>query len=134
MPGWPGAWPPSSRLTALETRYPLPRGLVAPAFLRAQVADDEGLDTEVVEALRRLEHLPFQPHWRSWTYPLGLFLLARSLERLGKHDEARVEVNRLLDLWRHADQGSPLLERARSLKARLDALPVGGAPGRVQSP
>jgi len=123
-----------ARLTALETRYPLPRGLIAPAFLRAEVAADEGLDTEVVEALRRLERLPFQPHWRSWTFPQGLFLLARSLERLGKRGEARVELNRLLDLWRGADQGAPLLEKARSLKARLDASPVGGAPGRARSP
>ena len=123
-----------ARFTALETRYPLPRGGIAPAFLQAEVAAEEGLDTEVVEALRRLERLPFQPHWRSWTYPQGLLLLARSLERLGKHDEARTEVDRLLDLWRHADEGSPLLERARSLKARLDALPVRGAPGGARTP
>ncbi len=108
-----------ARLAALETQHALLRGGVAPAFLRAEVAAEEGLDTEVVEALRRLERIPFQPYWRSWTYPRSLFLLARSLARLGRRDEARAEIERLLQLWRHADPGLPLLREARALRARL---------------
>ena len=111
-----------ANLEALESRDPLPvEAMIAPAFLRAEVAADEGLDAEAVDALRRFQRLPFQPYWRSWAYPRSLFLLARSLERLGKRDEARAELDRLLRLWAHADQDLPLLDDARALKARLDA-------------
>jgi len=110
-----------ARLQALERRYPLPHGGIAPAFLRAEVAAEEGLDAEVVEALRALERLPFQGHWRSWAYPQGLYLFARSLERLGRREEARAEVDRLQRLWARADPGLPLLKRMRALRARLDA-------------
>jgi tetratricopeptide (TPR) repeat protein len=111
-----------ANLEALEARDPLPiEALIAPAFLRAEVAADEGLDAEAVEALRRFQWLPVQTYWRSWAYPRSLFLLARSLERLGKRDEARTELDRLLRLWAHADPGLPLLKDARALKARLDA-------------
>ena len=109
-------------LEALEARDPLPvEAMIAPAFLRAEIAVDEGLDAEAVDALRRFQRLPFQPYWRSWVYPRSLFLLARSLERLGKREEARAELDRLLRLWAHADAGLPLLKEARVLKARLDA-------------
>ena len=111
-----------ANLEALESRDPLPvEAMIAPAFLRAEVAADEGLDAEAVDALRRFQRLPFQPYWRSWAYPRSLFLLARSLDRLGKRDEARAELDRLLRLWAHADQDLPLLDDARALKARLDA-------------
>ena len=111
-----------ANLEALEARDPLPvEAMIAPAFLRAEVAADEGLDAEAVEALRRFQRLPFQPYWRSWAYPRSLFLLARSLDRLGKREEARAELDRLLRLWTHADQDLPLLNDARALKARLDA-------------
>jgi tetratricopeptide (TPR) repeat protein len=111
-----------ANLEALEARDPLPvEAMIAPAFLRAEVAADDGLDAEVVEALRRFQRLPFQTYWRSWAYPRSLFLLARSLDRLGKRDEARAELDRLLRLWAHADQDLPLLKDARALKAQLDA-------------
>lgn len=111
-----------ANLEALEARDPLPiEAMIAPAFLRAEVAADEGLDAEAVDALRRFQRLPFQPYWRSWAYPRSLFLLARSLDRLGKREEARAQLDRLLGLWAHADQDLPLLHEALALKARLDA-------------
>jgi eukaryotic-like serine/threonine-protein kinase len=111
-----------ANLAAVESRDPLPfPAMIAPAFLRAEVAADEGLDSEAVEALRRFQRLPFQPYWRSWAYPRSLFLLARSLERLGRRDEARAELDRLLRLWAHADPDLPLLKEARALRARLGA-------------
>lgn len=110
-----------ANLEALEARDPLPiEALIAPAFLRAEVAAEEGLDAEAVDALRRFQRLPFQPYWRSWAYPRSLFLLARSLERLGKREEARAELDRLLQLWASADPDQPLLGDALALKARLE--------------
>jgi tetratricopeptide (TPR) repeat protein len=111
-----------ANLEALESRDPLPvEAMIAPAFLRAEVSADEGLDAEAVEALRRFQQLPFQPYWRSWAYPRSLFLLARSLDRLGKREEARAELDRLLRLWVNADHDLPLLKEAHALKAKLDA-------------
>jgi tetratricopeptide (TPR) repeat protein len=108
-----------ARLDALESQNPLPRGGLAPAFVRAEVAAAEGLDAEVVEALQRYQRLPFQGFWRSWARPRSIYLLARSYERLGDRDRARVEVDRLLRLWSRADPGLPLLEEARTLRRRL---------------
>ena len=123
-----------ARLQALERRFPLPRGGIAPAFLRAEVAAQEGLDADVVEALRALEGLPLQGYWTSWAHPRRLYLLAISLERLGRRDEARAQVDRLLRLWSRADPGLPLLAQARALKARLDAPPDGRAGGKAHLP
>ncbi len=110
-----------ARLEVLESRNPLPRGVMAPAFLRAEVAASEGLDTEAVDALQRYQRLPLQGFWRSWAWPRSLFLLARSHERLGDRDRARVEIDRLLRLWSRADPDLPLLTEARALRQRLDA-------------
>ena len=109
-----------ARLRALEAREPLPRAQVPPSFLRGEIAADEGLDSEAVEALRDFQRLAWQGGiWRSWAYPRSLFLLARSLERLGRLDEARAELERLLTLWAHADAKLPLLQEARALEAQL---------------
>jgi eukaryotic-like serine/threonine-protein kinase len=112
-----------ARLKALETREPLPpNAQLPPSFIRAEIAADEGLDDEAVEALRAFHRLAWQGgSARSWAYPRSLFLLARSLERLGKYDESHAEIARLLALWSRADRGLPLLEQARALQARLDA-------------
>jgi tetratricopeptide (TPR) repeat protein len=109
-----------ARLDALEVHDPLPRGAIAPSFLRAEVAADEGLDAEAVYALRRYQRLPFQASWRSWAYPRSLVLLASSLERLGKLDDARAELARFDRLWAHADPGLPLSGEARAVRARLE--------------
>jgi eukaryotic-like serine/threonine-protein kinase len=110
-----------ARLQALESANPLPREGMAPAFLLGELAAAEGLDAEAVEALRRYLQLYPVGYWQSWAYPRSLFLLARSLERLGKRDEARVEVDRLRRLWAHAEAGLPGLAEARALRARLGA-------------
>ncbi len=115
-----------ARLDALESRNPLPRGGLPPAFLRAEVAAAEGLDAEAVEALQRYQSLPFQGIWRSWAWPRSIFLLARSYERLGDRDRAHEEIDRLLRLWSRADPGLPLLKEARALRRRLDT--VGKPP------
>ena len=54
-------------------------------------------------------------------YPRSLLMLARSLERLGRHQEAATTAERLLALWRHADPDLPLLAEAKALQKRLAA-------------
>jgi tetratricopeptide (TPR) repeat protein len=119
-----------ARLEILESQNPLPRSGIAPAFLRAEVAAEGGLDAEVVDALQRYQGLPLQGYWRSWAWPRSLFLLARSHERLGDRDRARKEIERLLQLWSHADAGLPLLGEAQALRSRLDVNYRGKARGR----
>jgi tetratricopeptide (TPR) repeat protein len=120
-----------ARLDALEVRAPLPLGGIAPAFLRAEIAAEEGADAEALEALRRYERLPFQGSWRAWAHPRGLVLMARSLERLGKHREALAELDRFDRLWAHADPGLPLAAEARSIRARLEGT---GHPSALPRP
>jgi tetratricopeptide (TPR) repeat protein len=45
--------------------------------------------------------------------------LAKTLDRLGKRDEARVEYERFLALWGHADRSLPEVDEARKALARL---------------
>jgi hypothetical protein len=40
---------------------------------------------------------------------------------MGRREEARAELDRLLRLWRSADAGLPSLAEARALRAKLDA-------------
>ena len=108
-----------ARLRALDARSPLPRGVLPPSFLLAEVAASTGRDREAVEALRRYQSLwPLGPS-RSWAYPRSILLVSRSLERLGERERALREVDRLPALWRHADRGLGLLREARELRARL---------------
>ena len=120
-----------ARLQAVESVNPVPREGMSPAFLLGELAAAEGLDAEAVEALRRYQRLYPLGYWQSWAYPRSLFLMARSLERLGKRDEARAEVDRLLRLWTRAEPGLPGLAEARALQAELEAPardPRGAAP------
>ena len=116
-----------ARLRAVEARNPQPRGGIAPAFLRGELAAAEGLDAEAVEALRSFQGLFPLGYWRSWAWPQSLLLVARSLERMGRREEARAELDRLLRLWRSADAGLPSLADARALRAQFDA---GGSPAK----
>ena len=109
-----------ARLRAVEVRNPQPLGGIAPAFLRGELAAAEGLDAEAVEALRSFQGLYPVGYWRSWAWPRSLLLVARSLDRLGRREEARAEFDRFLSLWRSADAGLPSLAEARALRARLE--------------
>lgn len=98
--------------------------VIAPAYLRGEIAADAGEDREAVEALQEFQslYIPTQM-WRSWAYPRSLYLLARSRERLGQLDEARDAVDRLLASWKDADADLPLLAAARELRARIARSP-----------
>lgn len=51
--------------------------------------------------------------------PRTSLIAARSLERLGRRDEARAQVDALLAIWKEADADRPELAEARALRARL---------------
>jgi hypothetical protein len=52
-------------------------------------------------------------------WPRSFLVLARSLESLGRRDQARVKVQALLETWALADADQPMLVEARKLRARL---------------
>src|SRR5262249_48269462 len=93
---------------------------VSPVFLLGEQLADAGRDAEAVEVLRQAQAL-YVPvaMWRSWAYPRSLFYLARSYDRLGRHDEARSTLDRLLKDWYHAEASAPLVRDARRLAAHL---------------
>ncbi len=79
------------------------------------VLGELGRDREALEALGRL------PLYLDDAFgmPRALLLSARSLERLGRRDEALRDVDELLALWKHADADLPELAEARALRGRL---------------
>jgi tetratricopeptide (TPR) repeat protein len=93
---------------------------VSPMFLLGEQLANAGRDAEAIEVFRQAQAL-YVPvaMWRSWAYPRSLFYLARSYERLGRHDEARTTLDRLLKDWYHAEAGAPLVRDARRLAAHL---------------
>ncbi len=109
----------ATRLRALDARNPTPFGAVVPSFLLAEVAADSGDDATVIAAVRRYQGLWPWGVWSGWAYPRSLYLLARSQERIGRVEEARDSVERLLALWSRADRDAPLLREAKALRDRL---------------
>jgi tetratricopeptide (TPR) repeat protein len=93
-------------------------GKIDPYFY-GEALFDAGHDAEAVEALRAFRAIFMRSAWRGWALPRSHYLAARSLERLGRNDEARQEVDALLEAWGSADPGLPLLADARALRARL---------------
>jgi serine/threonine protein kinase len=104
---------------------------VAPLFLYGALLGEAGKDEAAVEALRRAQAL-YVPlaMWRGWALPLSRLLVARSSERLGRHEDARQEVSRLLEDWNSAEPGTLLLADARAIRSRLDGAPGGEGRGR----
>ncbi len=120
-------------LEALEKRDPYgqtPGPL--PSFLLAEVAGAAGDARGTVEAVRRYHGFWPRGFWRSWAWPRSLYLLAEAHERLGERAEALAAIDRLLELWKNADEGTPLLGESRKLRARL--LEANPRPRRDTSP
>ncbi len=106
-------------------------GAPLPSFLMAEARFAAGDWAGTVAAAER--YLSFWPRGlqRSWAYPRSLYLLAAAHERLGERDLARMEIDRLLALWKHADEGIPLLAESRTLRMRLgDEERLGAVKGR----
>ena len=57
--------------------------------------------------------------WRSWAYPRSLYLLADSLDHLGRKEEARVVLKRYFRDFSHPEAGAPFLREAWDLQDRL---------------
>ncbi|HET8732933.1 MAG TPA: CsgG/HfaB family protein, partial [Anaeromyxobacteraceae bacterium] len=91
------------------------------AFLYGELLAEQGDDAAALKALRKFQSLfhPWPDHL-AWTIPRSRVLVARSLDRLGRRDEAHREIEAFLASWKDADPGEPLLAEARALHARLD--------------
>jgi eukaryotic-like serine/threonine-protein kinase len=111
-----------ARLAALEQKDPWPVGCLVPSFLLAEVSAAAGDHREVIAAVRRFHGLWPRGMWRSWAYPRSIILAAQAHEALGQRELARTQIDRLLDMWRRADPGLPLLRQARVLRALI---PIG---------
>jgi len=104
---------------------------VAVFSLGQACAEDGDLECAVA-ALRqyRAEPLP-DVIYRPWMLPRSARLLAETLERQGKEDEARLLAGQFLSDWRDADPDLVDLARARALCARLHCQP---APKPIVTP
>jgi len=114
-------------LLALERRTPWQPGLLPPAYLVAEIAAASGDPGEVVAAGERLRRTWAQGYFWSWLRGRAAFLEARARADLGQVDEARAQVEQLLENLRRADADLPLLRDARALRARL------GPPGHTRT-
>jgi tetratricopeptide (TPR) repeat protein len=92
----------------------------SPLWYLADLASEAGRHAEAARAVEHLErqYLP-RLLWRAWAHPRALLLLARAREALGDRDGARAAVARLLEEWRAAEPGAPLVAAARALSARV---------------
>jgi tetratricopeptide (TPR) repeat protein len=108
-----------AQLDVAEKGDAWPVSALPPAYLIAEVSAAAGIDSETLSAVERFWSLPPRGFWRAFAYPRSLFLAAQAHARLGEHEEARREIDRLLTLWRHADPDLPLLRQARAMRARL---------------
>ena len=109
-----------AELGRISTATPTFAWRIAPLFLYGDALAAAGRDAEAVQALQKAQalYLPLAI-WRSWAYPRSLLILARSQERLGQTTAARATVDRLLEIWSHAEPGTAALIEARAVRARL---------------
>jgi tetratricopeptide (TPR) repeat protein len=112
-------------LQAAAAAWPGKIGLRIVMFHLATVFGELGRDREALEAVRRFLDGDVMEIPNAFAIPRAWLLSARSLERLGRRDEALREVDRLLALWKAADADLPELAEARAIRARLVA---AGAP------
>ncbi len=85
-----------------------------------RIASETGADDEVIRAAGELRNT-YSGEWRSWGFPQSLYYAALAHERRGERTEARVKLDLLLSMWKHADADLPLLAEAKALRARLGA-------------
>ncbi|HEY6002490.1 MAG TPA: protein kinase [Anaeromyxobacter sp.] len=98
---------------------------LAPYF-HGVVAAEAGLDEEALDAFRRFERPAFcgsEGYQVPWFLARARLLMARSLERLGKPDDARKVLDLQLARWKDADPDLPLLAELKALRTKLDAPP-----------
>jgi len=121
-------WRTGAREAAIDLLAPLARTTpsfpypttVAPLFLHGELLAEMGRDADAVAALARYASLSNLGFHRTYSYPRTLFLLARSHERLGNHEEARRRISELLTQWKDADPDLPLLTAAKQVCRRVN--------------
>ncbi len=79
---------------------------------------------DAIDASLAAEADPFYHHpdviaYHASVYPRVLLIRAKARAALGRRDAARSDLDRLLALWRDADEGAPAVEEARALRRRL---------------
>ncbi|HET8724489.1 MAG TPA: protein kinase [Anaeromyxobacteraceae bacterium] len=92
-----------------------------PQFLLGLALDASGRHAEALQAFEEVRAIP--PIY----FPAALYVLrpwadvmsVESLDRLGRHDEARARAQAFRRSWSRADEGLPLVARARELDQRL---------------
>jgi tetratricopeptide (TPR) repeat protein len=95
---------------------------VEPLFLLGQAQSAAGRHAEAQRSfdLASRIHPMYAPPWQASLQPWSRYLAAAAAERLGRPDDARARLDRLLSTWREADLDLPLLADARTLRARVD--------------
>ncbi len=93
-----------------------------------EMAFEDGRDADAVQALEGFRTasalfmtLDSSGNYRTWAYPRSLYLIAAARHRLGEDVQARAALEQLLELWKRADQGMPLLREAKALQRELKA-------------
>ncbi len=107
-------------LRAACARTPVFIWRVAPLHLLGELCAREGLHEEAAAALGRVQACYlWRQMWRSWAWPRGQLLLARSLLALDERAGAAAALDRLCSAWASAEPGAPLLDEARALRAEV---------------
>jgi tetratricopeptide (TPR) repeat protein len=117
--GDPGA--AKRRLQAARRRALVPFAIAIDYFLgeTCHLAGDDPCAVEALSDGRRI-FMPIMPWWPGpLAYPRSLLMLSRSLDRLGRREEAVRAADKLLALWERADPDLPLLAEAKALRRRL---------------
>lgn len=109
-----------AELRDVSAEAPVVAWRLSPLFIYGEELAKAGRDAEAAEVLRRAQRL-YVPAamWRGWAYPRSLYLVANAYHRLGRDDEARPVLERLLADWAHAENDAPQVREARRLAAHL---------------
>jgi eukaryotic-like serine/threonine-protein kinase len=97
-------------------------------YFHGLVASESGLDEEAVDAFRRFDGpvlFGTEAYLAPWLLARARFLMARSLDRLGRRDEARAVLDAQLARWKEADADLPLLAEMKTLHATLAPVSSG---------
>jgi tetratricopeptide (TPR) repeat protein len=121
---------PGEAVTALDAARPTELGTVAglvPAFLRGEAllagGDGAAARTEYQKVIDHRGADPLAP-----IVVLAHLGLARASHLAGDPSASRAEYDELLRIWKDADPGLPLLQRARSERAALGASAPASPP------
>jgi eukaryotic-like serine/threonine-protein kinase len=118
------AYRAGDRKAALAELRTIDKGTTSLApYFHGLAAAEAGLDDEALDAFRRFERPAFcgsEGFQVPWFLARARLLMARSLDRLGKADEARNVLDLQLARWKDADPDLPMLAELKALRKKLD--------------